>query len=93
MAIAVSTAKPLYPGAGPNPHVSRARAIQELRYSDLGVDYYAIGLRCLVPASLWLVRHGGSPDFSEHDLSFGLSLAAHLLRYQGFAEEVLQLHY
>jgi len=37
----------------------RARATQELRYSALEVEHYAFGLKCLVPAPLWLVRNPG----------------------------------
>jgi hypothetical protein len=32
---------------------------QELRYSALEVENYVFGLKCLVPAPLWLVRNPG----------------------------------
>jgi len=43
-----------------SPHFSIARAVHELRYSALEVEYfYVFGLKCLVPSLLWLVRNAG----------------------------------
>ncbi|MEE8552769.1 MAG: hypothetical protein V3S72_05665 [Desulfobacterales bacterium] len=38
-------------------HQRRSRVAQELCYSALEVEHYIFGLKCLVPAPLWLVRN------------------------------------
>jgi hypothetical protein len=35
----------------------RARTAQELHYSALEVEHYVLGLKCLVPEPLWIVRN------------------------------------
>jgi hypothetical protein len=40
-------------------HQWRSRAAQELRYSALEVEHHVFGLKCLVPAPLWIVINPG----------------------------------